>query len=312
MRAEVLHNDSTFPGLVKDARNGDRVAWNTIYNHYYPRLYATALPICNNMALAQDTVQETFLTAYLKLHQLKDTAAFGGWIKKILVHACYRTIKKGPFHEVLGELPLCPESGWEDEVGRKLDLVSTNDQLLTIISGLPEILRITLLLRYFSAFQSYGEIACILNIPLGTVRSRLNEARSKLTASWNQYSDVDSRISDHAQSWDHFYYNTLSSMHRQDTSKKEFFSHFHKDVQIISPGGQEVHDARFFEGMICEDREVGSWLSPVNIISNGNISIVEARHFNSTDHPDHCPPASVMIIYRKKEQVTRIRLQVFK
>ena len=57
--------------LIKDALAGERAAWSTLYHQHYPFVYATALAICGNTSVAREAVQETFITAFLKLYQLK-------------------------------------------------------------------------------------------------------------------------------------------------------------------------------------------------------------------------------------------------
>src|SRR5688572_12777719 len=76
---------------VNAARAGEMAAWNGLYQFYYPRLLNIALQYCGNTATAKDLVQDTFITAFLKLYQLKDASVFSAWIKKILVRKCYRT-----------------------------------------------------------------------------------------------------------------------------------------------------------------------------------------------------------------------------
>jgi hypothetical protein len=60
--------------------------------------------------------------------------------------------------------------------------------------------------------------------------------------------------------------------------------------------------------MIVDDRKYGSWLSPFNVVSSGNISIIEARHFNSSEHPQHCPMRSVLVLYRDNTGVSKMSL----
>ena len=300
---------STIHELIKAARAGDNASWNILYKHYHPGLYAIALQRCANIHIAQDMVQDAFITAYLKLNQLKDVTAFGGWIKKILVHTCYRASRSTRANHSLDLIPSQIERWCEDELNKAMDSVSTTSSLYSSLAALPEILRSTLLLRYFSTFQSYEEIAMILSVPVGTVRSRLNQARLKLAEQWKQSIDADPKILKQGESWNNFYYNTLSGIHHHDDYKNQFISHLCKDVQIIAGAGKPAHDGALFERMIHDDRQAGSWLSPVNIMSSGNISIVESRHFNSPEHPDHCPIGSIMIIHRYKEKVSKIQLQ---
>lgn len=304
-----MQEHPTIHELINAARAGEKTSWNTLYHHYYPGLYAIAIQICKNIPLAQDMVQDAFVTAYLKLGQLKDTAAFSGWIKKILIHTCYRASAS---NQSWNEIPIETDSWWEDELSKKLDQISTQNNLYTTISNLPEVLRSTLLLRYFSAFQSYEEIAFILSIPVGTVRSRLNQAKLKLAELWKQAADADSKILKHSESWNSFYYNTLSGIHHYDNHKNQFVWHLHRHVQITAPGGNTVHGSIVFEKMIHDDREVGSWIAPVNIMSSGNISIIEAKHFNSSENPHHCPADSVMIIHRNKEKASKMQIRAFR
>jgi RNA polymerase sigma-70 factor (ECF subfamily) len=79
---------------VNDARTGDDQAWNFLHEQHYAKLYSLALGICGNTPEAKDAVQNTFITAFLKLADLRDNSAFGSWIKRILIHTCYRIKRK--------------------------------------------------------------------------------------------------------------------------------------------------------------------------------------------------------------------------
>ena len=83
---------------IKAAQAGDNLAWNKLYKQHYPWVYATALRICGNSPDTKDIVQEAFITAYLKLHQLKDATAFAGWLKTILIRLCQQ-YKKRQLHD---------------------------------------------------------------------------------------------------------------------------------------------------------------------------------------------------------------------
>ena len=297
--------------MVRAAHAGEKGGWNRLYNHYYPGLYAIALQHCDDATIAQDMVQEAFIIAYLKLSQLKDTVAFSGWIKSILLHAChkhYRRNRESKWESITAKET---EKLWHDDLNRQQDLLSIQSTLHASIADLPEVLRTTLLLRYFSAFQSYENIAAILSVPVGTVRSRLNQAKLKLSEQWKKPRDVNANTLQESESWNNFYDSTLSGMHHHENCKDEFIKHLRNDVQIITPGRTSIRDNRYFEGMIYDDRKAGSWLSPLNITTSGNISIIELKHFNSTEHPDHCPAGSVMVIHRVQDKVTTLQLQVF-
>jgi RNA polymerase sigma factor (sigma-70 family) len=301
---------TTIHEQVKAAKAGDQAAWSTLYHHYYAGLYAAALTIHKNISAAEDAVHDAFILAYMKLHQLKEVAAFGSWMKQILIHSGYRVLHRSSVMERMNDALLESDTWWEDELNRKLEILSTEGQLYTVIAQLPEVLRSTLLLRYFSGFQSYEEIASILSIPVGTVRSRLNQAKLKLAEQWQLHEDSTIEIFKQSQEWNHFYQTSFTGMHYHDEDKNRFVAHLQSDVRLILSGGKQNTGPQLFEKMIVEDREAGSWLTPTNVTSCGNISIIEARHFNSPENPAHCPPRSVLVLYRNKQKVDKMSFYV--
>lgn len=204
---------------------------------------------------------------------------------------CYRVSR--PF-DTLSE-PI-ETTGWEEQ----LEYIERETRLQTAICQLPEVLRTTLLLRYFSGRQSYNEIADILSVPVGTVRSRLNEAKTKLLANWHQPLDNDTKQVKENENWNQFYQETLSGLHHNAEQRRIFLAHIQKDSTIVAPGNHQIPNGRdFFANLVANDQQCGSWLKPIDIISSGNVTIVDQAHFNSPEHPDHCPPSCVVIIYRK-------------
>ncbi|HEX5149956.1 MAG TPA: RNA polymerase sigma factor [Parafilimonas sp.] len=220
---------------VVAARAGEKTAWNVLYQHYYPELFATALRMLNDIDAAKDAIQECFINAHLKLAQLKDAVTFSHWLKKILIRICYRSIQYSK-NKYRNALPVETDAWWEDEFNKKLDKLYVQNHLHAALANLHEVLRSTLLLRYFSDFTSYEEIANILAIPVGTVRSRLNQAKLKLAQLWKQNADSDTKVFRQSQEWNHFYYANFSGMHYHDNCKNKLVSHLEKNILLIVPG----------------------------------------------------------------------------
>ncbi|QHT68772.1 sigma-70 family RNA polymerase sigma factor [Rhodocytophaga rosea] len=294
--------------LVQEARAGHEIAWNTLYRKFYPGLYSIALRMYGDIPSARDAVQETFVIAYLKLPQLKEEATFAGWLKKILIHYIYRDLKRKQKSTSLDALPPKNDGWWEDELNSKLDLLSTQSRLYSALAHLPEVLQSTMLLRYFSAFHAYEQIASILGVPVGTIRSRLNQAKLKLTTQWHSQPEVSMHIFQESELWNEFYSTTYSGLHQHEDYKNEFINHLQKDVQIILSGQEMLAGNCFFDRKVSEDKQVGSWLKTSNVTSCGDISILEADHFNSPEHPFHCPSQSVAVLYRNKNKVSKMYL----
>jgi RNA polymerase sigma-70 factor (ECF subfamily) len=287
---------------VKDARAGDQQSWSFLYGQYYPVLYSLALKTCNNIPDAKDAVQAAFVTAYLRLESLRDPSAFGAWLRKILIRNTYRTQQKC----VADRMALKAVHESCDEMSHKLESLHTQSRLQSALAILPDYLQSTLLLRYFSGFHAYETIAEILSIPVGTVRSRLNQAKIKLAELWEDHSDTGLQVFKQNQEWNGFYYSTFAALHEHDSYKSRFLNHLQNDIRITFSRAKTSCGRWLIDREINEDRKFGSWFSPVNIFSSGNISVVEVKHFNSSKYPAHCPESSVFILYRNKGKVNQM------
>jgi RNA polymerase sigma-70 factor, ECF subfamily len=135
-------------------------------------LYRYAYRLCGSVADAEDLTQQVFLTAQQKCGQLRDSGCVRAWLFTILRN-CYAKSFRGrlplsPTELDLNELP-------DDEVERSID----SERLQAAINSLCEEFKLVVLLFYFEQ-RPYREIADILEIPMGTVMSRLARAKSQL------------------------------------------------------------------------------------------------------------------------------------
>jgi RNA polymerase sigma-70 factor (ECF subfamily) len=290
---------------VVAAKAGDEAGWTGIYTQIYPGMYATALGICQDMDVAADLVQEAFVAAYLKLPQLTHPERFGGWLKQIVVHKCYQAISKKGLIISLDHMPPDWGEGYESELDKAREKLEHQHRLHGLLAALPDVLSGPLLLRYFSSFQSYEEIASILQIPIGTVRSRLNQAKKKIKAYWQDHTVNGSDVEKEGEVWNNRYADWYGGMHAHNACKSAFVRHV-QEAQVTFPTGRRHAGRPVFEQMIAADREVGSSLQPFNILSSGNLSIIESRHSNSPDHPHHCPDRSVVVLFRKGGQAAQL------
>ena len=295
---------------VKRARAGEQAAWTLLYKQFYPQAYAIALRICGNTPAAKDAVQDAFVIAFMKLAQLKDPGAFAGWLRKIVTYNCYRALNRDGYNKNITHLPIESDSWWEDEVNIKFDWLSRQSSLYSAMTQLPAALQSTLFLRYFSDYQSYEEIATILSIPVGTVRSRLNQAKFKLAEQWHQHQDADESAVNENEEWNAFYHSVYSGIHSQDYYKNKLIDHLDKNIRIIGARDKVNTGRSVFENIIANDRKVGSWLQPVNVLTCGDLSLIESRHINPPEHPEHCPSSSITVIYRQKGKASQMNLHL--
>ena len=130
-------------------------------------LYHVACGILRSEADREDAVQECILKAWEKRDSLKNDAAFRSWVTRILINECYDICRRSSKIIVMDELP--------EAVAPEMD----NRDLRDAIGKLEDIYRLPILLFYVEGF-SIREISRILQIPEGTVKSRLHAGRGKL------------------------------------------------------------------------------------------------------------------------------------
>ena len=298
-------SDSVTNEWIKAAVAGEEAAWGFLYRQYYPIVYSLALKLCGSSEFAKDVVQETFITAWLKIHQLHEPRALESWLKKILKRHYFRRLQVKT-NGIKYDIPA--DSLLHDEINEKVDETSSRSRLYLSLAQLPEGLRSAMLLRYYTRFQSYEAIAAILAIPVGTVRSRLSSARLKLAARWEENKDAGSHIFHESEEWNHFYRDTFAGLHTHDDLKNLFLLRLRKDMKVVINQGKPVTGPVWIETLIADDRKTGSWFKPAEVQTCGNLSIVEVNHFNSSEYPDRCPRNSVCVLRRDKGRITEMHL----
>jgi RNA polymerase sigma-70 factor (ECF subfamily) len=154
-------------------------------------LYRVALRLTQNPADADDLVQETMLKAFRSWDQYEPGTNAKGWLLTILRHAFineYRRRKRRPETvdvDTLEQTAPLAELEKEDPQGAFFDRI-VDDEVLRAIDALPEAFRETLVLSDVEGL-SYQEIAGVLEVPVGTVKSRLFRARQLLQAKLYEY-----------------------------------------------------------------------------------------------------------------------------
>lgn len=149
-------------------RKTDTEKFANLIMKYHNDMYYLALSICKNEADAQDIVGETIVKAFEARYQLRNDARFKYWIMKILTNTAYTYLKRKK--RLVFEEPV-------EEITAKNE--NSDHGLWEMVMGIEEKYRMVIILYYEQEFST-REISKILNIPEGTVRSRLARAREKL------------------------------------------------------------------------------------------------------------------------------------
>jgi len=167
----------------------DQANFETEAMQYAPQLYSAALRMTRNPADAEDVVQETFLKAYRAYDSYTEGTNLKAWLYRILTNTYinkYRKQQRRPSEVELGELQdlylykrLGEASGAAQSAEADMLDAFVDTDVIEALESLPETFRLPVLLADVDGF-SYKEIAEMLDIPIGTVMSRLHRGRKAL------------------------------------------------------------------------------------------------------------------------------------
>ncbi|MDR2884359.1 MAG: sigma-70 family RNA polymerase sigma factor [Deferribacteraceae bacterium] len=169
--------------IVESILNGDLQAFELLVLKYQKQLYYIANGIVKNQQAAEDVVQDAFIKAYEKLDTLKNQSGFYAWIKRIVINMSLNHYDKNKWLVDVstddGEYDFFDTVAVDDNPEDKALKDELKGYIKLFVDALPDKLRLVLVLREVDDL-SYEEISDMLNIPVGTVRSRLFNARQIL------------------------------------------------------------------------------------------------------------------------------------
>ena len=177
---------------ISRAQRGDHEAFRVLVERYQPRVYRLALRILRDEEMARDAVQDAFLKVYASLERFEGRSSFYTWLYRVVLNLCLdlRRRDRSSRHVEWAEehTPLSegadpdaeePMDGAPPSPQHALERAELRDRMVAAIGELPDAARRTLLLREVDGL-SYEEIAQALEIPKGTVMSRLHYARRRM------------------------------------------------------------------------------------------------------------------------------------
>jgi RNA polymerase sigma factor (sigma-70 family) len=289
-------------------RGGDVAALGLLLERYRPSLLAAAKRIVGHGPDAEDALQETCLIALRHLGSVRNPEAVGGWLHIVLRRACLQQKRRARTEVLAHELPEVAADAEGPE--RRIERLELREWVRGAIDRLPEPLRVAAMLRYFGSYDSYDEVAAILGVPIGTVRSRLSEARAKLAdallASAGLIHD-DRRAGDRAR--EQFWLAEFRDIFKRGESGR-FVSHFSPELRVQWSNGRRAQGRRHLAAEIDSDLAAGVRLDLERVVGSGGVTVVEGRFVNPASAPDHCPPGISLVLAGQPERPSGIRLHL--
>lgn len=190
-KSDIVDSD-----LVRESRRGSIESFQRLFEKYHKRVYNLIYRMVGNESDAADLTQEAFVRVYNSLHLLRSEDAFYGWVRTVatnLVRDHFRKLGRSIRADSLDQKIQLDEGEVEREVEdwshnpeRLVQKQDLQDAVQKAISSLSEDQRTVVALHHIEGMD-VKEIAEILNIPVGTVKSRLSRAREDLKRKLGHY-----------------------------------------------------------------------------------------------------------------------------
>jgi len=170
--------------LVASFLAGDQSAFDSIMEAHEDRVFSLCLRIMRNREHALDAVQETFITVFRKAHMYNGESAFSTWLYRVATNTCYDQLRKHKRRrtEAIPEGRDPADQHAQDEFAA----IELRPELTSALSGLPEEFRIAVVLSDVEGFP-LADVAELLDIPVGTVKSRVFRGRKLLAESLRNF-----------------------------------------------------------------------------------------------------------------------------
>jgi RNA polymerase sigma-70 factor (ECF subfamily) len=171
---------------------GDAAALGLLFARHRAGMHAVALALLGHSQDAEDAVQEAALIALRRIGDIRDPDAAGPWLRMVVRNACRAQLRKTsaiPVAEPALAVAVDRSQGPPDPA-EVLDRHALRDWAWSALEDLSPGLRLVTMLRYFTDVTSYEDIAALCATPVGTVRSRLSQARAKLAGALLSSADL--------------------------------------------------------------------------------------------------------------------------
>ena len=178
----------TIKELVSSAKSGNKKSFDKLYEITHNDVWYNCLSLLKDEENAKDIMQETYITAFLKLDTLNDEQKFCGWITSIAVNKCKNKLKGKVEYQIDDEVLITEAE--TDELMLPEEYITKTEKRKVLLQIMEDTLSFnqyqTVLMFYFDE-MSISEIAQGLEISEGTVKSRLNSSRAKMKTAIEDY-----------------------------------------------------------------------------------------------------------------------------
>ncbi|MEV4811837.1 RNA polymerase sigma factor [Micromonospora avicenniae] len=292
--------------LARAAQAGDVSALGLLLARHRPAMLAVAITLLGYGPDAEDAVQDATVVALRRVGDVRDPAAVGAWLRAVVRNVC--RARRARTHLPLDDTLAAALRSREPDPAEALERHAVRDWVWQALDQLSAPLRLVLVLRYFTGVTAYQDIADACGVPIGTVRSRLAEARDRMARALLATADAahdDSAALAAARRRQAE--ETLSAARRGDPDGT-FAAYWSPTLEAVWPRGDRSVGRERVMGVMERDLGAGVHHHLANVVAGRDLTIWEIELINPPDDPFHCPPKAVWIHHLDGGRAQRSRL----
>ncbi|WP_051800070.1 RNA polymerase sigma factor [Catenuloplanes japonicus] len=290
--------------LARAAAAGDVPAFALLTARHRAGMRATAIALLGYTDEVDDAVQDAVLTAFRRLPTLRDPGSAGPWLRAIVRNVC-RTQLRARRPIPVAEPELYLPAAAEPRPDEMLDTADARDWVRHAVGRLSAPIREVVLLRYFSGFSSYHQIAQLCGIGVDTVGSRLRDGRRILARTLRDTAGEAYRTAD-AEAETHW---ALARQHFTTIHRGGYASviedWYRPDFSVMFLGAL-TGDRTAFGTLIDWTMEAGVVGTLRDVAGSDDVLVWEGAFHNPPESPDHCPPTFAWMLRLREGRVARI------
>jgi RNA polymerase sigma factor (sigma-70 family) len=307
MREDPSAGQPADADLVAAAQHGDVGALGLLLARHEASMRAVAVAILGHRSEADDAVQDAALVALRRLTDLRDPHAVGPWLRAIVRNGCRMSLRSAPPRPMPDVTSMLPPN-LDGDPAALLEQQGLRDWVWSAIEELSPTLRLVTILRYFTGVTTYEQLADVCGVPVGTVRSRLNQARRKLFE--GLLATAEATHDDAA---------ALTRAHRRQAHEildaavhgdfaAALEAHWNPDVDTFWPRDKRTKGFDYLVRAMDRDLSDGVRQRLTNVVASREVVIWETDLISPPDDPFHCPPGALWVQSLHDRRVSRLQI----
>lgn len=293
--------------LVHAARSGQTAALGLLLTRHRAAMLAVATSILGHRSDAEDVVQEAAVAALLRIEALRDPSAVGPWLRTVVRNAS-RARLRGQVDEPADADRLAALAAAGGDPAELLERSATRDWVWSALAELPAEQRLVLVLRHLTDLTAYQDIAEALEIPIGTVRSRLAAARGRLADALLATADAaHDDVTAFTRARRREAVETLAAAPQGGVNAVlgEFWS---AEAPSRWPSGRVRTGHGYVVQVIESNLADGVRPRLRDVVAGGGIALWDIELVSPAEDPLHCPPGAVWVLGFEHDRVRTARM----